>query len=212
MQILSSRSQVRFESLHFYANKGPYSQIYGFSSRRVWMWELDHKGGWRPKNWCFQTVVLRKTLESLLDSKEIKPINPKGNQPWIFIGRTDAKPKLQYFDHLMQRADSFEKIWCWERMRAEGEGADRGWDGWIESLTQWTWVSKLQETVKDREVRCDAVYRVAKSQTWLNDSATITSTQVMLLHKYILELLSEWQGTIPEMLNMVELEDSLNPD
>ena len=91
MQILSSRSQVRFESLHFYANKGPYSQIYGFSSRRVWMWELDHKGGWRPKNWCFQTVGLRKTLESLLDSKEIKLINPKGNQPWIFIGRTDAE-------------------------------------------------------------------------------------------------------------------------
>ena len=106
----------------------------------------------------------------------------------------------------------FKRPWSWERLRAEGEVDDRGWDGWIASLTQWTWVSKLREMVKDREVWCDAVSRVAKSQTWLNDSATTTSTQVMLLHKYILELPSEWQGTIAEMLNMVELEDSLNPD
>ena len=72
-------------------DKGPYSQGYGFSSSHVWMWQLDHKESWALKNWCFWTVVLEKTLESPLDCKGIKPVNPKGNQPWIFIGRTDAK-------------------------------------------------------------------------------------------------------------------------
>ena len=69
----------------------PYEQSYGFFSSHVQMWELDHKEGWAPENWCFQTVVLEKNLESPLDSKEIKPVQPKGNQPWIFIGRTDAE-------------------------------------------------------------------------------------------------------------------------
>ena len=75
---------------HYFANKDPYSQSYGFSSSHVWMWELDRKEGWAPKNWCFWTVVLEKTLESPLNRKEIKPVHPKGNQSWIFIGRTDA--------------------------------------------------------------------------------------------------------------------------
>ena len=75
----------------YFANKGPSSQSYGFSSSQVWMWELDHKEDWVPKNWCFPIVVLEKTLESPLDSKEIKPVNPKGNQSWIFIGRTDTE-------------------------------------------------------------------------------------------------------------------------
>ena len=70
---------------------------HGVSSSHVWMWDLDHKEGWAPKNWCFQTVVLEKTLESPLDSKEIKPVNPKGNQAWIFIGRTDAKVEVPIF-------------------------------------------------------------------------------------------------------------------
>jgi len=76
---------------HHFANKGPSSQSYGFSSSHVWMWELDHKESWALKNWCFWTVVLEKTLESPLDCKEIQPVNPKENQPWIFIGRTDAE-------------------------------------------------------------------------------------------------------------------------
>ena len=75
---------------HDFANKGPCSQSYGFSSSHVWMWELDHKESWVLKNWCFWTVVLEKTLESPLDCKEIKPVHPKGNQSWIFFGRTDA--------------------------------------------------------------------------------------------------------------------------
>jgi len=81
----------------------------GFSHSHVQMWELDHKEGWAPKNWCSWTVVLEKTLESPLDCKEIKQGNPKGNQPWIVTGRTDLKLKLQYFGHLIWSADSLEK-------------------------------------------------------------------------------------------------------
>ena len=75
-------------------NKGPSGQSYGFSSSHVWMWELDYKESWVPKNWCFWTVVLEKTLESPMDCKEIQPVHPKGNQSWIFIGRTDAETPI----------------------------------------------------------------------------------------------------------------------
>ena len=116
------------------------NQNYGFFSGYVWMWELDHKESWAPKNWCFLTVMLEKTLESPLDSKEIQPVHPKGNQPWIFIGSSDAELKLQYFGHLMRKKTYWKRPWCWEKLRAEGEGDDRGWDGWMTSLTRWTWV------------------------------------------------------------------------
>ena len=76
---------------HYFADKGPSSQSYGFSSSHVSMWELDHKGSWEPKNWCFWTMALKKTLESPLDCKEIQPVNPKGNQSWIITGRTEAE-------------------------------------------------------------------------------------------------------------------------
>ena len=76
---------------HYFANKGLSSQTYDFSSSQVWMWELDYKESWAPKNWCFWTVMLEKTLESPLDSKEIQPVHPKGNQSWIFIERSDAE-------------------------------------------------------------------------------------------------------------------------
>ena len=90
--LLHERKALRnLDSILESRNKCPYSQSYVFSSSRVQMWELDNTKGWVPKNWCFQTVVLKKTLESPLDGKELKPVNPKGNQPWLFIGRTDAK-------------------------------------------------------------------------------------------------------------------------
>ena len=76
---------------HYFANKGPSSQSYGFSSSHVWMWDLDYRESWAPKNWCFWTVVLEKTLVSPLDSRDIKPVHPKGDQSWIFIRRTDAQ-------------------------------------------------------------------------------------------------------------------------
>ena len=110
---------------HDFANKGPYSQSYGFSSSHVQMWELDHKEGWAPKNWCFWNVVLEKTLNSPLDSKEIKPVNSKRNQPWIFFRRADAESKTLMLG----------KIKCSGRI-----GWQDGWDGWMASPIQWTWV------------------------------------------------------------------------
>ena len=124
---------------HYFANKGLYGQSYGFSSSHVQMWELDHKEGWAPKNWCFWTVVLEKTLESPLDSREIKPVNPKGNQPWIFTGRTDAEAEAPILwppdakSWLTAKDPNAEK-----RLRAGGEGSDRQWDVWMASPTQWT--------------------------------------------------------------------------
>ena len=91
------------------ANKSPYSQSYGFSSSHVWMWQLDHKEGWELKNWCFWTVVLEKTLESPLDCNEIKPVNPKGNQFWVSIGRTHGEAEAPILGHLIWRVDSLEK-------------------------------------------------------------------------------------------------------
>ena len=99
----------RLKSRHYFVNKGPSSQDYGFSSSHVWMWKLGYQESWVPKNWCFWAVVLERTLESPLDSKEIQPVHPKANKSWIFIGKTMLKLKLQYFGHLMWRTDSFEK-------------------------------------------------------------------------------------------------------
>ena len=104
------------------------------------MWELDYKESWVPKNWCFWTVVLEKTLESPLDCREIQPVYPKGDQSWVFIGRTDVEVKLQYFSHLMWRSDSFEKTLMLGKIEGGKRGHDRGWDGWMASTTQWTWV------------------------------------------------------------------------
>ena len=87
------RNHIKKQRHHF-TDKGPYSQSYGFSSSHARMWEMDNKEGWAPKNRCFQTVALEKTLESPLDSKEIKPVNPKGIQPWTFTGRTEAKAPI----------------------------------------------------------------------------------------------------------------------
>ena len=92
-----------------------------------------------PKNWCFWTVVLEKTLESPLDCKEIQPVHPKGNQPWIFIGRSDAEvPTLWTPDE--KELAHWKRPWCWERLKGGGEGDDRGWDGWMASPTRWIWV------------------------------------------------------------------------
>ena len=90
---------------HYFANKGPSSQGYGFSSSHVWMSELGYKESWALKNWFFWTVVLKKTLESPLDCKENQPVHPKGDQSWIFIGRTDAKAETPVLSNLMQRTD-----------------------------------------------------------------------------------------------------------
>ena len=133
-----SRQHIK-KQRHYFASKGPSSQSYGFSSSHVWMWELDYKESWALKNGCFWTVVLEETHESPLDCKEIQPVHPKGNQSWIFMGGTDAKAETP-IGHLMWRDISFEKTQCWERLNECGEGDDIGWDGWMASLTQWSWV------------------------------------------------------------------------
>ena len=126
---------------HYSANKSLYSQSYGFSSSHVWMWELDHKEGWALKNWCFWTMVLEKTLESPLDSKEIKAVHPKGNQSWIFTERTDAEAETPILwppdvkNWLIGKHPDAGRGW-----RQEEKGDNRGRDGWMASLTQRTWV------------------------------------------------------------------------
>ena len=104
------------------------------------MWELDHKEGWALKNWCFLTVVLKKTLESPLGSKEIQPVNPKENQPWIFIERTVAEGETPVLWPPDAELTHWKRLGCWEGLGAGGEGDDRGWDGWMASPTQCTWV------------------------------------------------------------------------
>ena len=101
---------------------------------------IDCKESWTPKNCCFWTVVLKKTVESPLNFKEIQPFHPKGDQPWVFIGRTDAEAETLILWPPDVKNWLWKRPWCWERLKAGGEGEDRGWDGWMTSLTQWTWV------------------------------------------------------------------------
>ena len=125
---------------HYFANKGPSSQGYGFSSSHVWMWKLDYKESWAPKNWCFWTVVLAKTLKSPLDSKELlnqsilKEISIHWKD-WCWSSST-LTTWCKELTHL-------KRCWCWERLKVGGEGDDRGWDDWMASPTQriWVWAS-----------------------------------------------------------------------
>ena len=164
------RQHIKKQRYHF-ADKGTYSQSYDFSSSDVWMWELNCKEGWALKNWCFWIVVLEKTLQSPLDHKEIKPINPKGNQPEHSSEGLTLKLNIQYFGHLMRRTDSFKKTLMlgkiegkkrrrWQRMRCLASTTD--------SMDMN--LSKLWEIVKDRGARCAAVHGIAKSWTQFSDN------------------------------------------
>ena len=183
-KLWQSRQHIK-KQRHYFANKGPSSQSYGFSSSDVWIWKLDFEEIWASKSWCFWTVVLEKTLENLLDCKEIQPVNPKGNQSWILTGRTDGKAeapilwtpvaknwlnidswegvmlklKLQYFGHLMQRTDSLEKTLMLGktegRRRREHQGIR-----WLEVIndSMETSLSKLWELLIDRGAWCAVVH------------------------------------------------------
>ena len=138
----------------------------------VWLLELDHKAGWVPKNWCFQTVVLEKTLQIPLDCKEIKPVSPKGDQPWILTGRTDAEAEVPTLRPSDVKSWLTGKTLCWERLRA-GEAGGRGWDGWMASLTQWTWDwANSRKMVQDKEAWPAVVHGLTKSWTWLSNQTS----------------------------------------
>ena len=121
---------------HYFADKGPSSQSYGFSCSHVWMWKMDHKESWTLKNWCFWTVVLEKTLESLLDCKEIQPVNPKGSRSWIFFGMTDVEGEAPIIwppdrkNWFIRKDPDAEKDWRQEE-RGITEDEIVGWHHWL---------------------------------------------------------------------------------
>ena len=147
--LLGSKVMTNLDSIlksrdNYFVNKGPSSQGYGFSSSHIWIWELDHKESWVLKNWCFWTVVLEKTLESPLDCKEIQPVHPKGDQSWVFIGRTDVEAETSILwppdvkNWLIWKDPDAGKDWGQEE-KGTTEDEMVGWHHWLnEHEFEWT--------------------------------------------------------------------------
>ena len=134
-KLWSTRQHIK-KQRHYFAYRGLSSQGYHFSRGHVWIWELDYKGSWAPKNWCCWTVVLETILRVPWSTRRSNQSILKEISPEYSLERLMLKLKLQYFGHLMWRTDSFEKTWCWERLKAGGERDYRGWNGWMASPTQ----------------------------------------------------------------------------
>ena len=163
--------------IHF-ADKGPYSQSYGFSSSHVGMWELDHKEGWAPKKWCFWTVVLEKTLESPLDCKEIKLVIPKGNQPWIFIGRINAEVEAP----ILWPSDAKSQLIGKDPDAGKDWGQEKGqqrmrWVGWHHQLTGHEFEQTPGDSGGQGSLRA-AVHGVIKSRTRLSVTEQTTAVDI----------------------------------
>ena len=148
-QCVKKQRQKKKKQRHHFADKGPYSQGYDLSSSHVQIWELNYKEGRALKNWCFPTVVLEKTFKNPLESKEIKPVNFKGNQPWILFGRTDAEPEAPILWPVDVKSQlTGKKPWCWGRWKAKGEGGGKRMR-WLDSITDRLNGREFEETRDD---------------------------------------------------------------
>ena len=188
---------------HYLVNKGLSSQGYGFSSGHVWMWELDYKESWAPKHRCFWTVVLEKTLESPLDCKEIQPVYPKGDQSWVFIGRTDVEAETPVLwppdvkSWLIWKHPDAGKDWGQEE-KGTTEDEMAGWHHWLNGLG-FGWTPRFG----DGQAWHAAVHGVAKSRTRLSNWTELKKKMINL--SYYFSWHSGWTRSIGLLQVTIEL-------